>query len=106
MRIAHNWGKKLKERVSEYMTRPRMVIRARSFYSRADLKLYMRKRIALAVVFVVVDLYVWSTVIIQSIPMVEHAMAGESHVIIREDSKGDGQSPSTCLLYTSVRGKE
>ena len=49
MRIAHNWGKKLKERVSEYMTRPRMIIRARSFYSRADLKLYMRKRIALAV---------------------------------------------------------
>lgn len=94
MRIAHNWGKKLKERVSEYMTRPRMIIRARSFYSRADLKLYMRKRIALAVFVGIVDLYVWSTVIIQSIPMVEHAMAGESHVIIREDLEGDGSSPS------------
>lgn len=95
MRIAHNWGKKLKERVSEYMTRPRMIIRARSFYSRADLKLYMRKRIALAVFVGIVDLYVWSTVIIQSIPMVEHAMASESHVIIREDSNGVGSSPAT-----------
>jgi len=94
MRITQ-WGKKLKARVAEYMTRPRMIIRARSFYSRADLKLYMRKRIALAVFVGIVDLYVWSTVIIQSIPMVEHAMAGESYVIIREDSEGDGSSPST-----------
>lgn len=54
----------------------------------------MRKRIALAVFVGVVDLYVWSMVIIQSIPMVEHAMAGESVVIIREDSEGDGSSPS------------
>ena len=94
MRITQ-WGKKLKARVAEYMTRPRMIIRARSFYSRADMKLYMRKRIALAVFVGVVDLYVWSMVIIQSIPMVEHAMAGESHVIIREDSQGDERSSST-----------
>lgn len=94
MRITQ-WGKKLKARVSEYMTRPRMIIRARSFYSRADLRLYMRKRIALAVFVGVVDLYVWSMVIIQSIPMVEHAMAGESVVISREDSQGDERSSST-----------
>ena len=94
MRITQ-WGKKLKARVAEYMTRPRMIIRARSFYSRADLRLYMRKRIALAVFVGIVDLYVWSTVIIQSIPMVEHAMAGESHVIIRQDSNGAESSSAT-----------
>lgn len=95
MRIAQTWGKKLKARVAEYMTRPRMVIRARSFYSRADLKLYVRKRIVFAVFVGIVDLYVWSTVIIQSIPMVEHAMAGESVVIIRQDSDGAESSSAT-----------
>lgn len=88
MRInAGLWGKKLKERVVEYMTRPRMVIGARSFYSRADMKLYLKKRLAMTVFLVIIDLYVGAVVIVQTIPMVSHALASENIVVISDPKK-------------------
>lgn len=100
MRIyAGFWGK-LKARVVEYMTRPRMVIRARSFYSRADMKLYMKKRIALTVLLVIFDLYVGAVVICQTIPTVNHALASESVVLTRDISRASGL-PSEDITQTS-----
>lgn len=100
MRIyAGFWGK-LKARVVEYMTRPRMVIRARSFYSRADMKLYMKKRIALSIFLVIVDLYAWSVVIFQAIPTVNQALAASDAVVIDRDPLRASGVPTEDITQT------
>lgn len=77
----------LKRKIARSMTRPRMVITARSFYSRADMKLYLRKRTALSIFLAMVNAYVWAVVICQTIPTVESAFASERVVITRDASR-------------------
>lgn len=73
----------LKRKIVTSMTKPRMVITARSFYSRADMKLYLKKRIALVIFLGGVNAYIWAVVICQTIPTVQHALASESITLIR-----------------------
>ena len=82
MRI-HAFMGELKRKIVISMTKPRMVITARSFYSRADMKLYLKKRTALSIFLAVVNVYVWSVVICQTIPTVQHALASESITLVR-----------------------
>lgn len=73
----------LKRKIVTSMTKPRMVITARSFYSRAEMKLYLKKRIALVIFLGGVNAYIWAVVICQTIPTVKHALASESITLIR-----------------------
>lgn len=78
-------GEKLKSRVMYSMTRPRMIMTARSFYSKSDLRIYTKKRIALAMFLVLVDTYVSSIVVIQSLPHISRVFAQSDVIVLSRD---------------------